>query len=61
MKMESNETNKEILINNYDAQVLMCLNLARESLISIHDTSSISINSIRLLIEEAIKSLQRYG
>jgi hypothetical protein len=59
-KKGSNETNKESIINKYDARTLMCLNIACGSLISIHATSSISINSIRLLIEDAIEAMQRF-
>ena len=60
MKKGFSETNREILSNNCGARALMCLNLAQRSLISNDDTDSISIDAIRLLIEDTIESLQRY-
>jgi len=65
-RVEGNEQSgskksNQIPAGNCSARALMCLHLARGSLIVNHDTNTISIDAIRLLIEDAIASLQRYG
>jgi hypothetical protein len=49
-----------IFANNGNSKALMCLNLARGSLIVNSDPSSTLVHAIRLLIEDTIESLQRY-
>jgi hypothetical protein len=63
--IESNEeigskNGNRIFANNSNSKALMCLNLAHGSLIVNSDPRCTHVHAIRLLIEDAIESLQRY-